>query len=363
VAAGAAVWMAVATFTMRPAEARPVCGHSVGACCEITSGGTYSLTTNISTSASADCIVVNAARVSLYLDGNSVQSSSASGIGVHIMPTAAAVVVVGGGFLTSVVSGFATGFENDAPGTLVYDLGTENNHLGIVNDGIDATYLLVAADNNAGNGIVINNGSGVRFNNFESADNTGNGVLLRNASGAVLSAFDATGNFAGVKIYGGGSNTLASFSTDGNLASGVWIDDSAGNTVTAFDSSNNSEGAGIQIEASNHNSISGYAGLGSPFTANGNGRSGIYIGCAASAAPGSLTCASMGLPASNNNSVLDGELDNNSFAGLGIDKGNSGNKIVSVSGTGNHTQDSVDDNPTCVNVFLNDNFAIPTGPC
>lgn len=363
VAAVAVMWTAVAMLVVQPAEALPVCHHSFSTCCEITSGGTYSLTSSISTSASTDCIVVNAASVSLYLDGNNVQSSANSGIGVHVMPTASAVVVVGGGLLSSIVSGFATGLENDAPGTLVYDFATENNHLGIVNSGANAIFLLVGAQSNTGNGIVISNGTGVRLNNFETDSNTGNGVVLYNASGAVLSAFDASSNFAGVKIYGGGSNTLASFTSDNNRASGVWIDGGGENTVTAFDSSNNSEGAGIQIYASNHNSISGYAGLGSPFTANGNGRSGVYIGCSASATPSSVTCASMGLPPSNGNSVLDGEVGNNSSAGVGIDKGNGGNKIVSVSSSGNHPDDSVDDNPTCVNVFLNDSFTTSTGPC
>jgi hypothetical protein len=150
---------------------------------------------------------------------------------------------------------------------------------------------------------------------------------------------DGNGN-NGIKVIGGAGNTMVTIDASTNSADGVWFKHSVANTVIDF-------------------------------TANGNGKTGMYIGCSATGNPDGTSC---GASPSRGNSLQAGvgfhavlattTADTNKVAGIGIDSGNGGNQVFGIEASRNGTDDAIDKNANCGSNFWSmNNFAQPSPSC
>jgi parallel beta-helix repeat protein len=183
---GAALTSPTAAFSQPPI--------AVTYCQKITKPGLYEIDNIIiaTVPAAGDCIVITAPNVSLNLNGFSL-SGTTNAVGIHVMKTAAKVVIEGNG---SIIKTFGTGIQIDAAGALADNF--------TVNKNTEA-------------GVVINHAQQVQLSNFSSTDNLHDGV----------------------RIVGGGFNGLQMPFISGNGRYGVWVEGSSNNSVGNFDISQN----------------------------------------------------------------------------------------------------------------------------
>jgi hypothetical protein len=219
---------------------------------------------------------------------------------------------------------------------LATDVDCESNG----NNGARASYSFLDASSSSGNGFVNDGAAGLKMTSVAADGNGGNGLLLINTSGALFADFseaDGNGN-NGIKVIGGGSNTMVTIDASTNSADGIWFKHSVANTVIDF-------------------------------TANGNGKTGIYIGCSATGNPDGSSC---GVSPSRGNSLQAGvgfqavpattTADTNTFAGIGIDSGNGGNQVFGIEASGNGTDDAIDKNANCGSNFWSMNSFAKASP-
>lgn len=193
------IWLAIVACCVStggilvPGVARAATPIPITACQSITTTGYYQVQNTLS-STGGDCLVIQAPYVTLNLNGNAI-SGSGTGAGIHVLDNTApdtsneteikGVFIEGG---SAIISGFATGIEDNAIGTFGED--------------------------------------------FQVNSNKGDGLLLRRARGGHYSTFSAEANgVSGVHIRHGSGNTLVALGTTGNTVYGVWLDDSSNNSI------------------------------------------------------------------------------------------------------------------------------------
>ena len=282
---------------------------------------------------------MEATKVALIANDHNLANISSKGVGIHVRSSASRFSMHAGSTFSGTdgqVTGFLIGIQNDASNVLITDVDCESNGTGIVNNGARASYSFLNASSNFSRGFVNNGAAGLKISAFNTDNNKLDGLVLVNTSGALLGDFsEADGNGAsGIKVSGGGGNTMVVIDASGNGADGIWFKHSVANTVIDF-------------------------------TANGNSGTGIYIGCSARGNPDGSGC---GLSPSRGNSLQAGEglttADSNGVAGIGIDVGNGGNQVFRIQGSGNGTDDAIDKNATCgSNFWMLNGFAKANPTC
>jgi hypothetical protein len=347
--AGVTVALGVGGLAVPQAQALPVCDATSGisACCKITSEGVYHLNSNVNVNiSSGDCISVQAPDAVLIANDHNLANTNATpaGVGIHVHSVGSRFSMDANSIFSGTdgeVKGFLIGIQNDASNVLIADVDCESNGTGIVNNGARTSYFFLNANSSSGNGFVNNGAAGLKMTSVAADGNGGNGLVLINTSGALFADFsEADGNAGtGVKVTGGGGNTMVTIDASANSADGIWFKHSVANTVIDF-------------------------------TANGNGKTGIYIGCSATGNPDGSSC---GTSPSRGNSlqagvgfhaVLPTNADANTFAGIGIDSGNGGNQVFGIEAKGNLMDDAIDKNANCGSNFWSMNsFAKPNPAC
>jgi hypothetical protein len=318
----------------RVLAALPDCTASITDCCQITTSGTYALTSDINTTNSGDCISVQAPDVVLSGGGADFMlntSPSPAGTAIHVLSGAARFFMDLRG--VGVIFGFQTGVLNDASDTLIADTKVDScGGNGFVNNGAQATYVSIAGFSNGGDGFVNNGAAGLRLTQFDLDTNGGNGITLNATSGAIM--------------FGGTAN--------GNKVTGLLIDGSGGNLISLQASSN---ADGVWIKGSSNNFLSSFG-----FTNSG---AAVYVGCDPSGLPkGVTTCTS---PGSGNSILGDGSLGfgaiPNAYA-VAIDIGENGDQVAEVGANTSTVEDATDENANCgTNLWTNNQFGTTSQAC
>jgi parallel beta-helix repeat protein len=178
---------------------------SITACGPISKSGAYQLDKPISASTPGDCIVIKAPNVTLNLNQNGI-AGPLTGVGIHVMRTAANVFIEGGG---ATISNFLEGVEIDSANAVV--------------------------------------------ENFTAFNNGDAGVYLNGARLAKLSNFTANGNFNdGVRLSRASMNVVQGFYAENNGRYGIWLAASSRNTIDIGESDiDNNVTAGIYLGCSN----------------------------------------------------------------------------------------------------------------
>ena len=177
----------------------------------------------------------------------------------------------------------------------------------------------VLADDNFGQGFLVQDSKGVRIYASNANSNGADGIDLKRTTGSFIT--DSTADF--------------------NEGSGILLKRSNSNVIDDTDGFDNFPGGGIVgvglwLNASSFNSVdSGSFGS--------NSKSGIYIGCNPGGVVSGTSCGSLGLPPSDGNSIVDATATFNSVDGIGIDAGNGLNSIVDNSAFSNAAFKSLHD--------------------
>lgn len=385
-ASGALVMVAVMLLASAAQARLRVCPAPTGTpsigqiteCCQITKRGNYAVKTVSGTlNASGTCIKIVAPGVVLNGNGQTI-FGNAKGIGIRLLPTAVGDVV----YNVAYVRNFKIGVLDDAPRSVI-----TNDFKGGPGGG-----AMVTVESNAENGIVIR-ANHVYVANVGSYDNGANGVLVRPlapasvVSGLYLNTVEAsTNNEAGFSLKSLDGSTLSNVIANGNGKDGLLTVRGKDEDIEHGDAENNkgsgihlklttashlrattgsfNAGAGIWIEASSGINV-GNA------NAQYNGTADVYIGCSSAQEPDGTRCASLGLPASNGNRVVDGDFISDSDptypmpdVGIGIDRGNHHNVVLQNSAQLDTKKDMVDENTNCdSNLWMLNSFSLASSLC
>lgn len=325
--------IAAALVASAAMAAVPNCTNPISFCpCRITTAGeTYAIASadqNLVTNGGGGCVRVAAPNVTLNLGSATITSSVSSpgSIGIHVNSKASGAVVEGASSAPAIIQDFATGIQVDAHGVTLRNLQAQNNGAGILIDGSAEYGTGLSANGNTRVGILIKgHGAGPFLDGVSVSDNIGPGLKLNKVQGAFIANLTATAN----------------------TTYGVWLRASSRNVIANF-------------------------------TASQNTIAGVYLGCIRSGGLLSGRChARWPIPPSNGNviagladpSSVDGPIQPNQEYGVVIGKGNHGNRVVGVEGSGNGTgtngADAADYNSNCQgNVWQDNQFTttIPSGP-
>jgi hypothetical protein len=294
----------VAALTPSDAAAA-ACALSIPSCgCTINSPGNYTLTGASPMNSAGTCIDITASNVTLTSSSIIIKGpgSGTATFGVHIEPTARKVMLEG-----IEAEDFGQGIRVDGPNaSLVQDITVSNNKGTVVN-GANAYLIVVASE--------FDNLVGIQVN-----------ASATDFVGVILEAIDANG--AGIKLNG---------------VSGTFIDEAVAEGNGTF---------GIWLASASNNEIDG-------FISESNGVAGVYLGCNA-AGPNGTACPA-GVPSSNGNSLIGsvygsknsvvsntGTPHNQRF-GVAVGLGNLHNHFLTITGSGNVSEDALDENPNCGN--------------
>jgi len=305
------------------AAPKPVaCTPSISSCgCTVTAPGTYTVSDDLNASQgltkAGNCLEVSASQVILDLQGHAIIGNGA-GIGILIQNSAADTTVQGTDLTETgqaIINGWGTGLEDDA------------------------------------NNVVIELFRQIGGNNFNPTGNAGDGVLLQNASGVTVANFNASFNGGtGVEVNGGGNNRIMNCDSISNAATGVILASSNVNTITNCTISGNTA-YGVWLNSASQNQI---------FTSalNGNGQIGLLVGCHKEG-----KCN--GNKGSNLNHISSSGANGNSGAGITVEEGSSNNQITNMSSAGNGgTADLIDNNPSCDgDLWFNNAFGDASQTC
>ena len=158
------------------------CGASISTCgCTITKPGVYTVTTNLSSTqgltATGDCIDIKASNV--ILNGHNFNitgpgSGTSTGAGINVLKGA------GGAFIdTSNTSGWKYGLQLQGKNTIVGNVGSGNNVVGVFLDGATGANINEAfAVSNTVYGVWIRGGKANQINSGISESNTGTGLYI-----------------------------------------------------------------------------------------------------------------------------------------------------------------------------------------
>ncbi len=319
--AGIAVGMSGAmacavAMALAPSDAAAAaCAKSILKCgCSINSPGTYILQGVNPMNSTGTCIDIAASNVLLNSGGPAIKGPGPATvtIGVYVEPSANKV------FLDSIeIENFGTGVRVDGPNA--------------------STFLVTTIGNNRGT--VVNGANAFLFAESSSADNVGIQVNAT-ATDFVMVAGNAGGDTdAGIKLNG---------------VNGAFFEDTAAENNGTF---------GIWLLSASNNHFDG-------FQAENNGLAGVYLGCNPTG-PDGKACPS-GVASSNGNSFV-GSLygSKNSIVsntalqhfGIAVSLGNLHNHFSTITGTGNGSDDALDENPDCgSNRWTADSFTTTNPP-
>src|SRR6202046_4335104 len=264
-----------------------------------------------------NCLEVSADHVILDLQGHAIIGNGA-GIGILIQNSGHDTTVQGTDPTETgqaIINGWGTGLEDDA------------------------------------NNVVIELFRQFGGNNLNPTGNKGDGVLLQNASGVTVANFNASFNGGtGVEVQGGSSNRIMNCDSISNAGNGVILASSNVNTISNC-SINGNTGYGVWLNSANQNQI---------FTSsvNGNGKIGLLVGCHKE---GKCT----GNKGSDLNHLSSTGANGNSGAGITVEEGSSNNQITNMSSAGNGgPSDLIDNNPGCDgNLWFNNAFGDASQTC
>ena len=318
-----AIFLASAGLAIAAANPKPTpCTPSISSCgCTVTQTGTFTVTDDLNASQgltkAGNCLEVSADHVILDLQGHAIIGNGA-GIGILIQNSGHDTTVQGTDLTETgqaIINGWGTGLEDDA------------------------------------NNVVIELFRQIGGNNFTPTGNKGDGVLLQNASGVTVANFNASFNGGtGVEVQGGSSNRIMNCDSISNAGNGVILASSNVNTISNC-SINGNTGYGVWLNTANQNQI---------FTSsvNGNGKIGLLVGCHKE---GKCT----GNKGSDLNHLSSTGANGNSGAGITVEEGSSNNQITNMSSAGNGgTSDLIDNNPSCDgNLWFNNAFGDASQTC
>lgn len=305
------------------AAALPICPTSITQCCQITSQGPYTLGTNITETASQDCIDVVAPYVQLNL-GAFQMSGTASDTGVHVLASANHFLMVGA---PATITMFNVAIQNDAPNVIMFRLNLSENHTGVINNGPKTNYELINQSLGT-EGFVNNAATNLAITLSEFAGNANLGIKLYNTSNALLENVQASQNAAtGIKVVGGGANSLAFITADNDGLYGIWVKESSNNALASVVADNDGTG--------------------------------IYFGCSTSGAPDDTPCPT---PGRNNRLLGTTNLSFNTKDGIAVDLGELSDQLWSITAANSGTFDAQDENPNCSNNFWVSVFATTVSP-
>jgi Periplasmic copper-binding protein (NosD) len=306
-------------------------------------------------------IVIRANRVSLLIS----TANSNGGNGVVVEPLAPATMV-SNVYLSGVYAD-----RNTKAGFLLDSLSTFTAYVSLTNsNGTDGADLINSVNSTITDGHSNSNtGDGVRVVGGHS-DIVNDEVLIGNAIGLEVrsSAFDTidddtinsnTGD--GLLMVNGKGENITDGESDINGGNGIHLKRTTSSRVHEVNANVNN-GAGIWLDGSHGISVQGILSY-------SNVKSDVYIGCSSAQEPDGTTCASLGLPASNGNRVVDGYFDSSSDYpkpdfGIGIDTGNHHNQVLSNIVKGDTTDDLVDENTNCdSNLWMFNAFTTASPTC
>ena len=294
------------------AAALPICLTSITQCCQITSQGRYTLGASITETASQDCIDVVAPYVQLNL-GSFQMSGNASDTGVHVLASANHFLMVGA---PATITTFNVAIQNDAPNVIMYKLNLPENNTGVINNGPKANYESINQSLGT-KGFVNNAATNLAITLSEFTGSVTLGIKLYNTSNALLQNVQANQNAAtGIKIVGGGANSLAFITADNDALYGIWVKESSNNALSSVVA-----------------------------TTDGTG---IYFGCSTSGAPDDTPCPT---PGRNNRLLGTTNVSLNTKDGIAVDLGELGDQLWSITAANSGTFDAQDENPNCGSNF------------
>ncbi len=294
---------AISFIALAPSGAHATtCALSIPTCgCTINSPGTYTLTGSNPMNSTGTCVDIAASHVSL-IGGPTIvgPGSTTPTFGVHVEPTANRVI------LESVTAeSFGQGVRVDGPNASLIAVTTELNNKGVVITGPNAYLIEVFS---VGDDLV-----GIQVN-----------PTATNMVGVIVVAENDIE--AGIKLAG---------------ANGAYFNEAVAVGCGTF---------GIWLQSASYNVFSG-------FESEDNGVAGVYLGCNPAGPTG--TACPTGVPSSNGNSFMGsvygstnslvsntGSPLNQGF-GIAVGLGNLHNHFLTVTGTGNVSQDALDENPNC----------------
>ena len=298
------------------------CTSSIASCgCTITQTGTFTVVDDLDASQGltkgGNCLEVGAEHVILDLQGHAIIGNG-TGTGIVILSSAANTTVQGTDATESgqaIINSWGVGLEVDA------------------------------------NNVVIELFRQIGGNNFNPTGNAGDGVLLQNASGVTVANFNASFNGGtGVDVQGGGNNRILNCDAIKNTTAGIILASSNVNTVSNCTITANT-GYGVWLNTANQNQI---------FTSalNGNGKIGVLVGCHKEG-----KCN--GNKGSDLNHISSSGANGNSGAGITVEEGSSNNQITNMSSAGNGgTSDLIDNNPGCDgDLWFNNAFGDASQSC
>ena len=289
--------------------AAAACALSIPTCgCTISSPGSYTLTGPNPMNSTGTCIDITASNVSLvgYFQAGSFLALKGPGpttstFGVHIEPIANKVSVA-----TLTAEGFGQGIRVDGPNASMSSVSTTGNKKGMVINGANAYAFIVFS--------LADNLVGIQVNS-----------TATDFTMMVGGAFSDAG--AGMKLNGVSGAFIDSFEAGNNGTFGIWLNSASNNAISDF------------------SSVS-------------NGIAGAYLGCNPTGPNG--TACPAGMPSSNRNSLMGNALKgtaapndvSNSGSqrfGIAVGLGSRGNRFAQIMGSGNLSDDALDENPTCGN--------------
>jgi parallel beta-helix repeat protein len=278
------------------------------------SSRTFTVMNDLTSSSASGCLVINAPNVVLDTHNHSMTGNGA-GIGIHVKSTAVNAFIEASAQATVLITGFATGVQDDANGMTIDAAAIDgNSDVGVMINGASNS----SVDDSNINGIVSGSAQGI-------------GVLILNGSGNQVHDCDADHNTSyGVEINGGSNNAVIDSNAAHDGKYGIWIRGSSGNRVQDA-------------------------------TANSNGNTGIYIGCADTAGPGG-SCSTPGT--GSKNVIQHGHADSNGVNGIGVDSDDLQNQIGHSHAGGNGTEDLIDENTSCAtNLWFLNSFSTASQIC
>ncbi|MGA2714078.1 MAG: right-handed parallel beta-helix repeat-containing protein [Bryobacteraceae bacterium] len=258
----AGIFLIVMAATAAPAQAAfqsiTTCNPTVAAPAGslINAPGDYQLTTNLTQTTIADCILITASNVSLKLNRYQITSTNAAstGSGIDVNPPAGRVSHVG-----IEGPGLIQGFENGIFFTYAdycqVDLVTaaNNSYGGIVGFGV--TFLTAVSNvlvRNGNWGLTLGESTGGTIQYNEANGNgaatgggAGGGIAVKSSIANTLNNNTASANgpqsglptYAAGILIDGNSNRVYGNSTDGNILTGIQVTSGSGNQIFSNTSS------------------------------------------------------------------------------------------------------------------------------
>jgi len=380
--AGAIQFAGLASNAAAKGSAVSACPQTITTCgCTITKPGNYTITTNLTGTASQDCIDISAAKVNLRSDAFALTGAGGNSVGINVLKSAANVNLQLADPTNpdniSVITGFDVGIEIQASGAIVtgFDV-SQNQSNGLLIKGSSCSVMGFTSNSNSlGNGVTISGSSGCQISNFTASGNSGLGVALVNAKTTTVESFDASdlgglgGNAGGgIGLTSSSSNTIANFGADYNVGAGVTLTNSSKNQLFNFEANGSVSGSGIVLSDSSSNSIFDFYALDDNFygvwlngsssnsvrfaVTQGNTQAGVYLGCAANGVGGSCKSGAKTSTKNTVTAIIAGNDTNSPIPiaeayGIAADLGDLQNSLGGLTATGDSSADLDDRNSNC----------------